>query len=343
MPTTTELAQTCISNLKEAAAFFSKSLKATKAKDEVDQPTKEERKILAEGLKLEASKIGLMWGNGAPSPAEAESLLASFELRHSQLLTLMCRLGNGAGPSLLAFLKETAAPVTESCINLVAFLSSHESIPEGQAAIKTGQVSAACEAASKRRFDSQTALVRQYLFITKRVKDNAREVKELVAQGVDPDAEKPAKESDDATESLSDSEDLDFTERGLSAPEHKLAKFAQNLIDVLLDSLDFQLRMLMYEEVMSEDKVSSWESLLFHAQRLADSSNDLGAALYPPQLSEDIIDICDSIEVSTGLIAEETPEGESDDTLQLQSKEFALHFHDQVVEAQARIVRCLEQ
>ena len=323
--------------MQEAAEIFSRSLKSTASLPAEEQhPTKEELKTLAEGVNLEASKIGLMWGSDAPTTTEAESLLAGLQHRHSQLLTLMYRASNGAGPTLLCTLKETAAPVTEGCVDLISFLLSHTTVPLGQAATKTGVVWKACDAAGTCCLDNKTALGRQFIRISKGVRDNAREIQELIDSNSDT-ASNGLTNTDNSVDSLQDAVDLDFSEDSLSGPEYELAKAANVIMHSVLDLLKCLVRMLVQQEVMSEDDVDSWESLLFHAQKLADTNNDLGAALYPPQDNEEIVAISNSIEVGVELMVDEVP-----DDLQIQHKETCLDIQHRISAALAKLTRSVE-
>lgn len=325
--------------MQEAAEVFNKSLKGTKAQVGEQHPTKEELKTLAEGVKLEASKIGLMWGSDAPTLSEAESLLAGLQHRHSQLLTLMYRASSAAGPTLLRTLKDTAAPVTEGCVDLISFLSSHDTVPEGQAATKTGLVWKACDAASMCSLDNKTALGKQFILISKGVKDNARETQEIVDSNRDSGSEADDLTSTDkAVDSLQDAVDLDFTDDSLSGPEYELAKAANVIIHAVLDLLKCLIRMLVRQEAMSQDSVDSWESLLFHAQKLADASNDLGAALYPPQDKEEIVEISNSIEVGVELMVDEIP-----DDLQVQHQETCLAIQSRMSAALAELTQSQDE
>ena len=322
------LAKQCVTTMRTAAATFSGSLKADKAHPGEPHPTKAELKTLAEGVKLEASKIGLMWGSAAPSPAEAEALLRSLEHRHSQLLTLMYRAGNGAGPTLLRSLRNSAAPVTEACIGLIHFLAGDESRAGGQAATKTGLVWAACDATSTCSLDNKTALGRELLVISKRVKDNACELKELVDNPPSSDDHPNAPNGfNGAADSSSDSGDLDFAAQAVSPAEHAVATAAVPLLDAVLELCKCLLRMLVKQDKISSSLVDSWESLLFHFQKLAEASNDLGAAMYSPQDRQEITDIVDSLEVSFELIADEIPDEvriEHQDAVDTVARQFSL-------------------
>lgn len=322
--------------MQEAAETFDGSFKGAQHQPDGHRPTREEQKTLADGVKLEASKIGLVWGSNAPSPAEAESLLMAFEERHSQFLTLMYMIGSGAGLTLIRFIKEVAAPVTASCIDLIEFLSSHDSVPEGQAAKKVGVVMEACDKASAVRLDNQHAFGRLFVVICRRVKDNARELRELVECGIHEDDE--SQEKDKTAGSLSDSGDLDFEQRGLTSSEHAVAKCAVKAIDAVVEICKRLLKVVLSEPL---DDVEGWESLLFHAQKLGDASNDLGAALYAPQDKEEIAQISNSLQLCCELIVDELPEGNTN--VQHQCHEVFLSFQAEVSEALAQLTSRLKQ
>ena len=306
MVSVSDVASTAKRNLQEAANVLASSLTSRpKATAEEQAPSKQELQTLTDGLKLEASKIGLMWGNSTPNPAEAESLLAGFEQRHSQLLTLFCRAGFRAGPTLMQSLQSAASPVTAACANLIDFVSSCTDAQEGQTAVQTGKVWAACDAASTTALDNKTAIGRKLLLLSRSVKDNIREVHEII---VESQAQVPAQKLLHDDNEHSDV-DLDFEAEVLNDVELETAEVSLTLIKVVEDVLKLLIRIILTVQNVSEKtSLDDWESLLFHAKGLADVSNDFGAALFAPQESGEIISAADSLQTGCELVLDEVPE-----------------------------------
>ena len=301
-----DVASTAKGNLQEAANVLAASLASTsKATAGEQAPSKQELQTLTDGLKLEASKIGLMWGNSTPSPAEAESLLAGLEQRHSQLLTLFCRAGFRAGPTLLQSLQSAASPVTAACCNLIDFVSSCTNAQEGQIAVQAGKVWAACDAASTTAVDNKTAIGRKLLLVSRSVKDNIREVQGVIAES---QGETPAQQLSHNDDEHSDV-DLDFEAETLNPVELETAETSLKLIQVTLDVLKLLIRIILtVQDVSEKTSLDDWESLLFHCKGLADVSNDLAAALFAPQDTSEIISAADSLQTGCELVFDELPE-----------------------------------
>lgn len=295
-----------IAKLQEAADVLTSSLRSSaKATASEPAPSKQELQTLTEGLKLEASKIGLMWGSNTPSHAEAESLVAALEQRHSQLLTLLCRAGFSAGPTLLQSLQSAASPVTAACVHLLKFLSSETPTQNGGFAVQTGKVWAACDAVSTTALDNKTAIGRKLLHISRSVKDNIREVQEVIS---DSQSQAPMQEQSNDHHQES-GVDLDFETDALGPVEIKTAKVALGAIQLVLDILKLLVRMILTEKDVSDAMtLDDWESLLFHAKGLADVSNDLAAALFAPQDTDEIISATDSLQTGCELVLEEIPD-----------------------------------
>ena len=291
-----------IAKLQEAAAILTSSFQSsTKATAREPAPSKQELQTLAEGLKLEASKIGLMWGSSTPSHAEAESLVAALEQRHSQLLTLLCRAGFSAGPTLLQSLQSAASPVTAACVHLLRFVSSETPTHESEAAVQTGKVWAACDAVSNTALDNRTAIGRKLLHISRSAKDNIREVQESIS-----DSQSQAPKHNIYQES---DVDLDFESETLGPVEIETAKAALDMIQLVLGILKLLVRIILTEkDVSGATFIDDWESLFFHAKGLADVSNDLAAALFAPQDIEEIISATDSLQTGCELVLDEVPD-----------------------------------
>ena len=295
-----------IVKLQEAATVLASSLQSsTKAIAGETAPSKQELQTLTDGLKLEASKIGLMWGSSTPSYAEAESLVAALEQRHSQLLTLLCRAGFSAGPTLLQSLQSAVSPITAACIHLLKFVSSKMPTQDGEAALQTGKVWAACDAASTTALDNKTAIGRKLLHISRSVKDNIREVQEVLS---DSQSQTPTQE--ELHDIQQDCEvDLDFETEPLGPVEIETAEASLSLIHVVLDMLKLLVRVILTErDVSGTGTVDGWESLLFHAKGLADVSNDLAAALFAPQDVDEVVSATDSLQTGCELVLEEIPD-----------------------------------
>ena len=307
MVTASDGASAAIDSMQQAATILNDSLKSSAPPPVGEQtPTKQELKTLTEGVKLEASKIGIMWGSSQPSPAEAQSMFEALQHRHSQLFTLLCWAGYGGGPTLLQSLQSVAAPVTEACIHLVKYVSSTKAIPEGQAAKQVGKVWAACDGAGSACLDNKTAIGRRLLHISRSVKDNIRELQELIAEShagtSSNNAEAP---SDDAGSDV----DLDFQADALSAVELEVANSSLTLMQVVLDVFKLLIRVLLTDNDVSEaSRLDDWENLLFHAKGLADVSNDLGAALFAPQDVGEVISASDSLNTGCELVFDELPQ-----------------------------------
>ena len=292
--------------LQEAAHVLAASLKGPASATAGEQaPNKQDLQTLSEGLKLEASKISLMWANTTPGPFEAESLLAGLEQSHSQLLTLLCRAGFGAGPTLLRSLQAAATPVTAACGNLIDFVSSARH-HEGQVAVQTGKVWAACDAVSITALDNKTAIGRKLLLVSGGVKDNIREVQELISES---QADEPSRKQSNGDDADFDLVDLDFETEALSAAEVETAQASLSLIQIVLDSLKLLVRVLLMEQdVTDTTSLDDWESLLFHAKGLADVSNDLAAGLFAPQDVKEVLSAADSLHTGCELVLDEIPE-----------------------------------
>ncbi len=300
-------ASASVDSMQQAATILSNSLKSTAPAPAGEQtPTKQELKTLTDGVKLEASKIGLMWASSQPSPAEAQSLFAALQCRHSQLFTLLCRAGYGGGPTLLQSLQSVAAPVTEACIHIVKYVSSTKFIPEGQAAKQVAKVWAACDTASTACLDNKTAIGRRLLHISRSVKDNIRELQEVIVESQACSHSSGAQSvSDDANSEV----DLDFEADAMSPVELELAQSSMPLLQVVLDVFKLLIRILLTEDIISEaSTLDDWESLLFHAKGLADVSNDLGAALFAPQDASEVISAADSLNTGCELVFDEVPD-----------------------------------
>lgn len=291
--------------LHEAATFLTGSLQSSsQATAGEHAPSKQELQTLTEGLKLEASKVGLMWGNNTPTHDEAESLLAALEQRHSQLLTLLCRASFSAGPTLLKSLQSAASPVTAACVHLLKCVSSDKPTQDGEIAVQTAKVWAACDAAGSTALDNKTAIGRKLLHISRSVKDNIREVQEMIA---DSQSQPPEQELLPDLQQGSDV-DLDFETEPLRPLEIETAESALSLIHVVLDTLKLLVRVILTEQdVSGETAVDGWESLLFHAKSLADVSNDLAAALFAPQDTDEVVSAADSLQTGCELVLEEIP------------------------------------
>ena len=294
-----------IAKLQEAADVLSSSLQSSnKAPAGEPAPSKQELQTLTEGLKLEASKIGLMWGN-IPSHAEAESLVAALEQRHSQLLTLLCRAGFSAGPTLLQSLQSAASPVSGACVHLLKFVSSETPTQSGEAAVQTGKVWAVCDTVSTTALDNKTAIGRKLLHLIRSVKDNIREVQEVIS-----DSQSQAPKQEQSDDNHQDSAvDLDFETDALGPVETKIAEAALGMIHLVLDILKLLVRMILTEkDVSSATSLDNWESLLFHAKGLADVSNDLAAAMFAPQDTGEITSAIDSLQTGCELALDEIPD-----------------------------------
>ena len=292
-----------IAKLQAAANVFTDSLQpSTKATATEPAPSKQELQTLTDGLKLEASKIGLVWGSNTPSHAEAESLLAALEQRHSQLLTLLCRAGFSAGPTLLHSLQSAAAPVTAACVQLLKFVASQKPIREGEAAVQTGKVWAACDVVSTTALDNKSAIGRKLLHMSRSIKDNIREVQEVVSDSAD--------EQEQSHDTYQDSDvDLDFETEALGPVEIRTAEASLGLMHTVLDVLKLLVRIILTEkDVSGETTLVDWESLLFHAKGLADVSNDLAAALFAPQDVDEIVSATDSLQTGCELVLDEIPD-----------------------------------
>ena len=296
-----------IAKLQEAADVYTSSLQSsTKVTVREPAPSKQELQTLAEGLKLEASKIGLMWGSNTPSQAEAESLVAALEQRHSQLLALLCRAGFSAGPMLLQSLQSAASPVTAACIHLLKFVSSETLRQNSEAAVQTGKVWAACDAVSTMALDNKTAIGRKLLHISRSVKDNIREVQEVIA-----DSRSQVTNHEQSNDKHQDSDvDLDFEAEALGPVEIETAETALGMIQLVLDIVKLLVRMILTEnDVSTATGLDDWESLLFHVKGMADVSNDLAAALFAPQDIDEIISATDSLQNGCELVLDEIPDG----------------------------------
>lgn len=295
-----------IAKLQEAADVLTSSLQSsTKAAAKEPAPSKQELQILTEGLKLEASKIGLMWGSNTPSRAEAESLVVALEQRHSQLLTLLCRAGFSAGPMLLQSLQSAASPVTAACIHLLKFVSSKTAMQDSEAAAQTGKVWAACDAVSTTALDNKTAIGRKLLHVSRSVKDNIREVQDIIT-----DSHSQVTKHEQSHDSHQDSDvDLDFETEALGPVEIETAEAALGMIQSVLDIMKLLVRMILSEKDVSDaTSLDDWESLLLHAKGLADVSNDLAAALFGPQEIDEVISATDSLQTGCELILDEIPD-----------------------------------
>ncbi|KAL3157856.1 hypothetical protein ABBQ32_012270 [Trebouxia sp. C0010 RCD-2024] len=303
MVSASDAASRGIAKLQEAANVLTSSLQAfTKAPSGEQAPSKQELQTLVEGLKLEASKIGLMWGNNTPTHAETESLLAGLEQRHSQLLTLLCRAGFSAGPTLLKSLQSAASPVTAACIHLLNCISSDK---HGEVAVPTGKVWAACDAAGSTALDNRTAIGRKLLHISRSVKDNIREVQEVISESRSQTSEQqPANDFEQGSDV-----DLDFQTEPLRPCEVHTAEAALSLIQAVLEILKLLVRVILTEQDLSgETVIDDWESLLFHAKSLADVSNDLAAALFAPQDTDEVVSAADSLQTGCELVLDEVPD-----------------------------------
>ena len=299
-----DTARGTIETMQQAATILTDSLRSSAqlpAQSTEQHPTKQELKTLCDAVKLEASKIGLMWGNGEPSPDEAQSLFSALAHRHSQLFTLLCRAGYGGGPTLLQSLQSIATPITKACTNLVKYVSCTKVTPREQAAQLTGTVWAACDAASGAGLDNKTAIGRKLLRICRGVRDNIRELKELIAENVSQDTSSHAQ----AVSSGSDSVDLDFEAESLSPVELENARSSLSIIQSVDGALKLLIGMLVTEGFTSCS--DDWESLLFHAKGLADVSNDLAAAMFAPQDTDEVMSAADSLRTGCELIFDELP------------------------------------
>ena len=304
--TASDGASAATDSMQQAATILNGSLKSSAPPPAGEQtPTKQELKTLTEGVKLEASKIGLMWGSSQPSPAEAQSLFEALQHRHSQLFTLLCRAGYGGGPTLLLSLQSVAVPVTEACIHLVKYVSSNKAIPEGQAAKQVGKVWAACDGAGAACLDNKTAIGRRLLHISRSVKDNIRELQELIAES---HAGKPTNDAQALSDDAGSDVDLDFEADALSAAELEIADSSLTLMQIVLDVFKLLIRILLTDDnVSAASTLDDWENLLFHAKGLADVSNDLGAALFAPQDVGEVISASDSLDTGCELVFDELP------------------------------------
>ncbi|KAL3159883.1 hypothetical protein ABBQ38_010281 [Trebouxia sp. C0009 RCD-2024] len=303
MVSASHAASRSISKLQEASNVLTSSLQSsTKATPGEQAPSKQELQTLIEGLKLEASKVGLMWGNNTPSHAEAESLLAGLEQRHSQLLTLLCRAGFSAGPTLLNSLQSAASPVTAACVHLLNCISSDK---HGEVAVPTGKVWAACDAAGSTALDNKTAIGRKLLHISRSVKDNIREVQDVISESrLQTSEQQPAHDLEHGSDV-----DLDFETEPLRPGEIESAEAALSLIQAVLDILKLLVRVILTEQdVSGETTIDDWESLLFHAKSLADVSNDLAAALFAPQDKDEVVSATDSLQTGCELVLDEIPD-----------------------------------
>ncbi|DBA72557.1 TPA: hypothetical protein ACH3X2_010313 [Trebouxia sp. C0005] len=292
--------------MQQAATILSNSLKSSASAPAGEQtPTKQELKTLTDGVKLEASKIGLMWASSQPSPTEAQSLFSALEHRHSQLFTLLCRAGYGGGPTLCQSLQSVAAPVTEACVHIVNYMSSTKVIPEGQAAKQVAKVWAACDTASTACLDNKTAIGRQLLHSSRSVKDNIRELQEVIVESQACSHSSGAQSvSDDANSEV----DLDFEADAMSPFELELAESSIPLLQVVLDVFKLLIRTLLTEDIVSEaSTLDDWESLLFHAKGLSAVSNDLGAALFAPQDASEVTSAAGSLNTGCELVFDEFP------------------------------------
>lgn len=301
-----DAASRSIDSMQQAATILSNTLKSSAPPPADEQsPNKQELKTLTDAVKLEASKIGLMWSSSEPSPAEAQSLFAALEHRHSQLFTLFCRAGYGGGATLLHSLQSVASPINEACIALVEYVSSCKPIPEGQAAVQTGRVWAACDAASTACLDNKTAIGRRLLHFSRSVKDNIREIQELIAES------QLSTSCNAAQAPISDSNsdvDLDFESDALNPVERENTESSLAMIQVVLDVFKILIRILLTEDVVCEGTtLDEWESVLFHAKGLADVSNDLGAALFAPQDMDEVMSAADSLNTGCELVLDEVP------------------------------------
>lgn len=300
-----DAASQSIAKLQAAADVFTGSLQpSTKATAMEPAPSKQELQTLTDGLKLEASKIGLVWGSNTPSRAEAESLLAALEQRHSQLLTLLCRAGFRAGPTLLHSLQSAATPVTAACVQLLKFVASEHPNQDDEAAVQTGRVWAACDAVSTTALDNKTAIGRKLLHMSRSIKDNIREVQEVIS-----DSGSHAHMQEQSHDTYQDSDvDLDCETEALGPVEVATAEASLGLIQTVLDVLKLLVRIILTEkDVSGETNLVDWESLLFHAKGLTDVSNDLAAALFAPQDIDEISSASDSLQTGCELVLDEIP------------------------------------
>ena len=294
--------------MQQAQTILAKSLRfSAPPPDGEEAPTKQELQTLTEAIKLEASKMGFVWGSSdEPTQDAAQSLFSALEHRHSQFCTVICRAGYGAGPTLADRLLSSAQSVTEACISFVEYLSAHRPLPEGQAAIQTGRVWAACDAASTICLDNRSAIGLKLVRISKSVKDTIREIEELVADSKQAEA---SGHSSSASSDGSADVDLDFQTEPLSPVELKKIQPCMSIIRVVFRLLKHLVQFLLTQASLLDASVlDNWESLLFHAKSLGDVVNDLGAALFPPQQEDEIASTANSIDAACLLILDELPE-----------------------------------
>lgn len=306
-----DAAATAIDGMQQAHNILTRSLKSTSQPPAEEQSTsKQDLKTLTEAVKLEASKMGFMWGSAEPSQEAAQSLFSALQHRHSQLLTLLCRAGYGAGPTLIASLQSVATPVTQACVAFVKQLSSPGTMPEGQAAIETRKVWAACDAASKACLDNKSAIGRKLVHISKAMKDTVRELHELIAESERCQTDEPPQS---AVSDASPDVDLDFETELLTSTELENAQSCLPLLKAVLDLTKSLVQLLLAEGALHDaSTVESWESLLFHVKGLADVANDLGAALFAPQELGEVASAADSLNTGCQLVVDELPDNLAD-------------------------------
>ena len=304
-----DAAATAIDGMQQAHDTLTRSLKSSSQPPAGEQsPSKQDLTTLTEAVKLEASKMGFMWGSTEPGQEAAQSLFSALQHRHSQLLTLLCRAGFGAGPTLITSLQSVATPVTQACVAFVKQLSSPDCMPEGQAAIETGKVWAACDAASKACLDNKSAIGRKLVHISKAMKDTIRELQELIAE-----SETCQTDGHAAASGANADVDLDFEAELLTPIELENAHSCLPLLKAVLDLTKCLVQLLLAEGALPDaSSVESWESLLFHVKGLADVANDLGAALFAPQELGEVVSAADSLNTGCQLVVDELPDSLSD-------------------------------
>ncbi|KAA6425395.1 MAG: hypothetical protein FRX49_04888 [Trebouxia sp. A1-2] len=184
-------------------------------------------------------------------------------------------------------------------------MSSTKVIPEGQAAKQVAKVWAACDTASTACLDNKTAIGRQLLHSSRSVKDNIRELQEVIVESQACSHSSGAQSvSDDANSEV----DLDFEADAMSPFELELAESSIPLLQVVLDVFKLLIRTLLTEDIVSEaSTLDDWESLLFHAKGLSAVSNDLGAALFAPQDASEVTSAAGSLNTGCELVFDEFP------------------------------------
>lgn len=275
-----------------------------------------------EKVKLEASKVAVMWSSGShPSAREAASVLQSYQQAFLHLCTMASTCPPHPTQSLIDARQVAKRRVVNAgCALLTGLMVMMEGTTEAQPlAPLAGQLRAGCDDLAYAALDNRAAAGRQLSALAASVKDVVREMQgmgegslctglgDLAAEGSGSDdgGTEAAIAVDGGAVGRADDDDDDilmFDEGEWSDRELAALEAGRSVAVSIMTFLKAVMAHLLKQDsgLGGQDGGQAWEAAVGHLQALRAHMDDLGAALYPPQDSTGILEAVDRVHRAAG-------------------------------------------